>query len=232
MEIQLWREVLSPYELAVQELTVKFEHLMKEYKEQVCTRPLTGDRRVKSISSILQKAQKKNIPLDRIQEEMYDIAGVRIICQFVEDIEMVVEMIRKRSDMKIVDERDYVSHVKDSGYRSYHLIVAYEVETMSGTQNICVEIQVRTLGMNFWAIIEHSLQYKYQKNMPEHIRKKIAEGGPGHCGAGQPAFCCAGGDHGRPELFPVPDQYDRGYIKQYSESVSYRQQKGDCQDTG
>lgn len=174
MEIQLWREVLSPYELAVQELTVKFEHLIKEYKEQGMYSPIeqvTG--RVKSISSILQKAQKKNIPLDRIQEEMYDIAGVRIICQFVEDIEMVVEMIRKRSDMKIVDERDYVSHVKDSGYRSYHLIVAYEVETMSGTQNICVEIQVRTLGMNFWAIIEHSLQYKYQKNMPEHIRKKL-----------------------------------------------------------
>ena len=80
MEIQVGREVLSPYELAVQELTVKVEHLMKEYKEQGMYAPIeqvTG--RVKSISSILQKAQKKNIPLDRIQEEMYDIAGVRII---------------------------------------------------------------------------------------------------------------------------------------------------------
>ena len=88
-------------------------------------------------------------------------------------IEMVVEMVRKRSDMKVLDERDYINHVKESGYRSYHMIVSYEVETLQGTKKICVEIQIRTLGMNFWSTIEHSMQYKYQKNIPDHIRKKL-----------------------------------------------------------
>lgn len=174
MEIQLWREILTPYELAVKELTVKFQHLIKEYKDRGMYSPIeqvTG--RVKSISSILEKAQKKGIPLEKIEEEMFDIAGVRIICQFVEDIGMVVEMVRRRSDMKVVDERDYINHVKDSGYRSYHMIVSYEVETLQGTKKICVELQIRTLGMNFWSTIEHSMQYKYQKNIPDHIRKKL-----------------------------------------------------------
>ncbi len=174
MEIQLWREILTPYELAVKELTVKFEHLIKEYKDRGMYSPIeqvTG--RVKSISSILEKAQKKGIPLEKIEEEMYDIAGIRIICQFVEDIQMVVEMIRQRSDMQVIDERDYVNHSKESGYRSYHVIVAYEVETLQGTKKICAEIQIRTLGMNFWATIEHSMQYKFQKNIPDHIRKKL-----------------------------------------------------------
>lgn len=174
MEIYMWREILTPYELAVKELTVKFEHLMKEYKDRGMYCPIeqvTG--RVKSISSILEKAQKKKISLDKLEEKMFDIAGVRIICQFVEDIEMVVEMIRQRSDMQVLDERDYVNHVKNSGYRSYHMIVAYEVETLKGTEQIRAEIQIRTLGMDFWAIIEHSLQYKYQKNMPDHIRGKL-----------------------------------------------------------
>ncbi|MDD2957909.1 MAG: GTP pyrophosphokinase family protein [Lachnospiraceae bacterium] len=174
MEIQLWREILTPYELAVRELTVKFEHLMKEYRDRGMYSPIeqvTG--RVKTISSILEKAQKKQIPIEKIEENMYDIAGVRIICQFVEDIQMVVEMIRKRSDMKVQSERDYVNHVKESGYRSYHMIISYEVQTLYGARTILAELQVRTLGMNFWSIIEHSMQYKYHKNIPEHIRKKL-----------------------------------------------------------
>lgn len=174
METRLWREILTPYELAVKELTVKFEHLRREYKDRGMYSPIeqvTG--RVKSISSILEKAQKKGIPLEKIEDEMYDIAGVRIICQFVEDIQMVAEMIRKRSDMRVLDERDYVNHSKESGYRSYHIIISYGVETLQGTKQICAEIQVRTLGMNFWAIIEHSMQYKYQKNIPDYIRRKL-----------------------------------------------------------
>lgn len=174
MEIQLWKEVLTPYELAVKELIVKFDHLVKEYKDRGMYSPIEQVAgRVKTISSILEKAQRKGISLEHVEEEMYDIAGVRLICQFVEDIQLVVEMVRKRSDMEVLDERDYVNHVKESGYRSYHMIVAYEVETLKGTKRINVEIQIRTLGMNFWSIIEHSMQYKYQKNIPEHIKKKM-----------------------------------------------------------
>ena len=129
--------------------------------------------RVKTISSILDKAQKKHITIDEIEEKLVDIAGVRIICQFVEDIQKVVEIIRRRTDMEIIGERDYINHMKDSGYRSYHIIVAYEVQTLEGSRKIKVEIQIRTLAMNFWSTIEHSLQYKYKKNIPDHIREKL-----------------------------------------------------------
>lgn len=174
MEIQLWKEILTPYDLAVKELTLKFQHMIKEYKDRGMYSPIERVKgRVKSISSILEKAQRKHIPLEKIEDEMFDIAGIRIICQFVEDIGMVVELIRQRSDMRVVDERDYISHVKNSGYRSYHMIVVYSVETLYGTKEIFVEIQLRTLGMDFWSTIEHSLQYKYAKNIPDHIREKL-----------------------------------------------------------
>lgn len=174
MEIQLWREILTPYDLAVKELTVKFEHLIYEHRSHGIYCPIeqvTG--RVKTVSSILDKAHKKNILIDEIEDQFVDIAGIRIICQFVEDIKKVVEIIRRRTDMEIIRERDYINHMKDSGYRSYHVIVEYEVQTLQGSRKIKVEIQIRTLAMNFWSTIEHSLQYKYKKNIPDHIREKL-----------------------------------------------------------
>lgn len=174
MEIQLWREILNPYDLAVKELLVKFEHLIYEHRSSGLYSPIEQVKgRVKTIASILDKAQKKNIPVDKIQEELLDIAGIRIICQFVEDIEKVVEIIRNRTDMEIETERDYIKNMKDSGYRSYHIIVRYEVQTLEGSRKIPVEIQIRTLAMDFWSTIEHSLQYKYKMNIPEHISEKL-----------------------------------------------------------
>ncbi len=174
MEIQLWREILDPYALAVNELVVKFNHIIEEYRHAGVYSPIeqvTG--RLKTISSILEKSQKKNISLDDIEEKIDDIAGIRIICQFVEDIYKVVDIIRQRSDMTIKYEKDYIEDMKKSGYRSYHVTVYYDVETLKGTRRLQVEIQIRTLAMNFWATIEHSLQYKYKQNMPEHIRERL-----------------------------------------------------------
>lgn len=176
MEIQLWREILNPYDLAVKELIVKFEHLIQEHKEQGLYCPIEQVKgRVKAISSILDKAQKKNIELDEIEEKLDDIAGIRIICQFVEDIAKVVEIIRGRSDLKVISEKDYINYMKDSGYRSYHIIAEYSVETLSGHKDLKVEIQIRTLAMDFWSTIEHSLQYKYKKNIPDHIRIRLSK---------------------------------------------------------
>lgn len=175
MEIQLWREILDPYTLAVDELIVKFNHIMDEYKHVGAYSPIeqvTG--RVKTISSILEKSQKKNFNLEGFEEKIDDIAGIRIICQFVEDIYKVVDIIKKRSDMRIKSEKDYINNMKKSGYRSYHMVVYYDVETLKGTRELQVEIQIRTLAMNFWATIEHSLQYKYKQNMPEHIRERLS----------------------------------------------------------
>ena len=106
MEIQLWKEILSPYEQAVDELLIKFNHIIKEYRSEGLYSPIesvTG--RVKRISSILDKMQKKRIPMDHIVEEMDDIAGIRIMCQFEEDIYKVVEIIRNRKDMSIREEK-------------------------------------------------------------------------------------------------------------------------------
>ncbi len=174
MEMQLWREMLNPYELAVEEIVVKFNHMIKEHREQGRYSPIeqvTG--RVKSIPSLLEKAKKKKIPFDEIERYIEDIAGVRIICQFVEDIETVVSLIRNRTDMEIKKEKDYITNQKPSGYRSYHMIVYYTVQTIQGPKRLNVEIQIRTLAMNFWATIEHSLQYKYKRNMPEDVKEKI-----------------------------------------------------------
>lgn len=174
MEIQLWREKLSPYQLAVEELMVKFRFIIQEHTEAGTYSPIeqvTG--RVKKISSILEKMQKKRIEFEDIDEKIEDIAGIRIICQFVEDIERVVELIRNRDDMEVKSEKDYIKNMKDSGYRSYHMIVYYHVQTMKGDKRIKVEIQIRTMAMNFWATIEHSLQYKYRQNMPQSVRERL-----------------------------------------------------------
>ena len=128
MEIQLWRELLDPYQLAVDELTVKFHHIIEEHRNQGLYSPIESvDGRVKSIVSILDKMQRKNVSMNDIEKKIEDLAGIRIICQFVEDIDRVVNLIKNRTDMKVKCEKDYVSHMKTSGYRSYHMIILYTV---------------------------------------------------------------------------------------------------------
>ena len=158
MELQLWREMLTPYELAVDELVLKFRHIIREYRNVGRYSPIEQvDGRVKSISSILDKMQRKKINVNDVEKELEDIAGIRLICQFVEDIDRVLEIIESRSDMEIKSHKDYISHSKDSGYRSYHVIIYYEVNTIYGKKRIQAEIQIRTLAMNFWATVDHEM---------------------------------------------------------------------------
>ena len=174
MEIQLWRSILCPYELAVRELIVKFEHIISEHRENDLYSPIEQvSGRGKSVSSILEKMQRKHIPMERMEEEVEDIAGIRIICQFEEDIETVASLIQNRSDMTIKSEKNYLKHVKQSGYRSLHLIIYYTVETLNGPRKLQAEIQIRTMAMDFWATIEHSLQYKYKGDMPPHVAERL-----------------------------------------------------------
>lgn len=174
MAIREWKTFLIPYEQAVEELKVKFRSIRREYRRKNEYSPIefvTG--RVKEISSILEKANKFDIPLDRIEYEMEDIAGIRVMCQFVDDIDKVVNLIRQRNDMQIIYEKDYVTDVKNSGYRSYHVIIKYPVNMAEGRKDILAEFQIRTLAMNFWATIEHSLNYKYKHDIPQEIRYKL-----------------------------------------------------------
>lgn len=174
VEIINWKELLYPYEQAVDELMLKFKNLDRECRHLGIYSPIdsvTG--RLKRPASILDKAGKKQIPPDRIEAEIEDIAGVRILCQFVEDIEKVVTMIRSRKDMTIVEERDYIANTKPSGYRSYHVIIHYPLSTALGPKEILAEIQVRTNAMNFWATAEHSLRYKYSGNIPQDLQDRL-----------------------------------------------------------
>ena len=123
----------------------------------------------------MKKAKRGNIDESLIEEQMEDIAGMRIMCQFRDDIYSVVDIIRSRDgkDLKIVYEKDYILNNKSSGYKSYHIVIKYPVQTAYGEKEILAEIQIRTLAMNFWATIEHSLNYKYKHNIPDDIKKRL-----------------------------------------------------------
>lgn len=169
-----WDQFLTPYKQAVDELKVKLKGMRKQYEVGEQASPIefvTG--RVKPIASIIDKANKRQIPFDRLREEMYDIAGLRMMCQFVEDIDVVVNILRQRKDFKVIEERDYIRNTKESGYHSYHVIIEYPIETLQGQKFILAEIQIRTLAMNFWATIEHTLRYKYDGAYPDEIQHRL-----------------------------------------------------------
>jgi len=176
MDLMGWEEFLIPYEQAVEELVVKFRAYSRELKKKGLHSPIEYvEGRVKKVGSILEKAHRKDIKYGESAEKLEDIAGIRIICRFVEDIQKVVAIVRERNgiDMEIINEGDYISNGKSSGYRSYHINIRYPVWTSEGARSVAAEIQIRTMAMNFWAIIEHSLKYKYKGNMPEELKKRL-----------------------------------------------------------
>lgn len=172
-----WNHFLEPYKQAVAELKVKLRGIRSQFSLKDVHMPvefITG--RVKPLASIYDKTLEKGIPFEPSKElatEIPDIAGLRIMCQFVDDIEYVVGILRCRKDLQICEERDYISNEKASGYRSYHLIIQYPVQTIDGEKLIMAEIQIRTLAMNFWASIEHSLNYKYEGELPKEISHRL-----------------------------------------------------------
>ena len=172
-----WNRFLAPHKQAVDELKVKFKGMRSQFENGNTNSPIefvTG--RVKPLASIYDKTLEKGIPFEpseQLAHQLQDIAGIRMMCQFVGDIETVVSLLRQRKDLRIVEEKDYISNEKQSGYRSYHVIVEYPVQTIDGEQLILAEIQIRTLAMNFWASIEHSLNYKYKGVFPEEIKNRL-----------------------------------------------------------
>ncbi|WP_317854337.1 GTP pyrophosphokinase family protein [Chakrabartyella piscis] len=172
-----WKSFLLPYQQATDELLLKIQHMSVECKQLYMHSPIdsiTG--RVKQSTSILDKAKRKHYALAEIEDKIEDIAGIRIVCQFVEDIEKVAGLLRNRKDFKVLEERDYITNTKPSGYRSYHLIIEYPLNTAWGVKNVLAEIQIRTIAMNFWATAEHSLRYKYSGNIPDDLQERLT-----HC---------------------------------------------------
>lgn len=169
-----WKKLLQPYVQTVDELKVKLRGMRQEFELQGIQTPVefvTG--RVKTIPAIEEKLVRRHISVDRIEQDMEDLAGVRIMTQFTEDIYRVVDLLRKRKDMVILEERDYVTNEKPSGYRSYHIVIEYPVQLVTGEKKVLAEIQVRTMQMNVWATIEHAINYKYDGEYTEEMQEKL-----------------------------------------------------------
>ena len=170
-----WQLFLAPYEQAVDELKLKLKNLRKEFRIEHRRAPIEFvTERVKTRESILEKMEVRKIAPEDVLVGVQDIAGVRIMCQFVEDIYEVANILKNRQDFKVLLIRDYIQNRKPSGYRSYHMVLEYPVQLASGeVKQLIVEVQIRTLAMNFWATIEHSLNYKYQGEYPQEILERL-----------------------------------------------------------
>lgn len=166
--LQPMNELMAYYRCAIMEVETKFNVLDEEFSLQYDRNPIESIKsRVKSPESLVKKLKKKELSfsVDVIQENIKDIAGVRVICSFPEDIYMLADCLLSQDDITLIEKKDYIKHPKKSGYRSLHLIIEVPIFLKNGKKNIKVEVQLRTIAMDFWASLEHKLRYK--KNIDE-----------------------------------------------------------------
>ncbi|AEJ30734.1 GTP pyrophosphokinase family protein [Leuconostoc sp. C2] len=169
-----WDRFFVPYKQTVTELKIKLRGLRDQYEKDVTNSPIefvTG--RVKTQASIEEKILRRHLDEKRLSLDLQDIAGVRIMTKYIEDVYTVVELLRDRTDFQILEERDYVMNAKPSGYRSYHIVVEYPVQMYGGERKVLAEIQVRTIAMNVWATIEHDLRYKHGDELPAEVADQL-----------------------------------------------------------
>ena len=155
--------LMSYYECAIMEIETKFRVLNHELSLEYDNNPIESIKtRVKSYDSILKKIRRKNIPLNlqAIEENLKDIAGVRVICSFPDDIYKLAESFLKQDDITLIERKDYIKNPKPSGYRSLHLIVQVPIFLQNEKKMVIVEVQFRTIAMDFWASLDHKMRYK------------------------------------------------------------------------
>lgn len=177
-EMKPWRDLLLVYKFAVEEIKTKLNILDEEFGNIHDYNPIEHVRyRVKKPNSIIEKLERLGLEptIENAKNNIFDIAGIRIICAFSADIYNVVDLLSKQSDIKIVDIKDYIKNPKENGYRSLHVHIEYPVFLSSGTVPTRVEIQLRTIAMDFWASIEHKIYYKYREKAPGEIQHKLVE---------------------------------------------------------
>lgn len=171
-----WDLFLQPYELAITGFIIKLEAMKKQYILKGHKNPIESvSGRVKTPSSIVEKAKRLNVAFSDIEEKIQDIGGIRILCKYESDVYDVLELLQSRKDIESVIIKDYIKNPKPSGYKSLHFVAKYNVETVEGQQPIYIEFQIRTLAMHLWASIEHSLKYKYYRNIPDNIKARLVE---------------------------------------------------------
>lgn len=166
------------YEAGIKEVETKIEILKKDFQLRYNYNPIEHiTSRIKAQESLLSKMIKNGISLNinDVRDRVQDIAGVRVVCSFVSDIYKIVDMIKNNTDFIIIKEKDYIQNPKESGYKSYHIIVKVPVYLTSGIDNVMVEIQIRTMAMDFWATLEHKIKYKYSGYIPDDIKQDLLD---------------------------------------------------------
>ena len=171
-ELERWSEFVILYKFAIEEMNTKLKILNEEFTHTHQHNPIEHlKHRVKDPKSIIRKLKRKgfDVSIESARDNIYDIAGMRVVCPFTSDIYNIYEMLKKQTDIKIFEVRDYIENPKPNGYTSFHLIVEIPIFLSQGVENVKVEIQIRTIAMDFWASLEHKIFYKYNKEVPRSL---------------------------------------------------------------
>mgnify|MGYP000639337119 CR=1 FL=1 len=177
-QIETWQEVILVYNAALKQINTKLEILNDEFQHVHQYNPIEHIKsRIKTSESIVKKLKRYGYEstIDNMVNYVNDIAGIRIVCSFTSDIYRMAEMIGKQNDLTVVSVKDYIRHPKESGYKSYHMLVTVPIFLSDRVVDTKVEIQIRTIAMDFWASLEHKIYYKFEGNAPEYISKDLRE---------------------------------------------------------
>lgn len=173
-----YKEMMLKYNFAMQRLETELNILLKEYEYKNGYNPVEHVKtRMKSLDSAIKKLTDKGyeVTIDNLVRKVYDMIGVRIVCSFLSDVYDIVELIKNSKQFIIKRENNYIDFPKESGYRSYHLIILVPIHLGERTEYIEAEIQVRTVAMDFWASLDHKLRYKFPDMIPDEIRYSLFE---------------------------------------------------------
>ncbi len=177
-EVDSWKEVILVYNSALKEIGTKLEILNDEFQHVHRYNPIEHIKsRIKTSESIVKKLKKNGYEstIENMVKYVNDIAGIRIICSFTTDIYRIAEMLTNQTDIKVLSVKDYIKNPKASGYKSYHMIVSIPIYLSDRIVDAKVEIQIRTVAMDFWASLEHKIHYKFEGNAPEYIKDDLFE---------------------------------------------------------
>lgn len=176
--IESWTEVILIYNSALKQIGTKLEILNDEFQHVHRYNPIEHIKsRIKSSESIVKKLRKNGYEstIENMVEYVNDIAGIRVICSFSSDIYRIAEMISNQNDIKVLAIKDYIKSPKPSGYKSYHMLVTVPIYLSDRIVHAKVEIQIRTVAMDFWASLEHKINYKFEGNVPQYIKEELVE---------------------------------------------------------
>ena len=176
--IDSWKEVTLIYSAALRQMETKMQILNDEFQHVHQYNPIEHIKaRIKTPESIVKKLKRygQESTIDNMVKYINDIAGIRIICSFTSDIYRIADMIRDQKDIQVIAVKDYITYPKASGYKSYHMIVSIPVYLSDRTVDTKVEIQIRTVAMDFWASLEHQLRYKETAHVPEELNRQLLD---------------------------------------------------------